>query len=54
MVIEGDRSRGDVEGESAMGAVVVLPSRMGEAEEVVGDGLDRLGERHGSAFDHLA
>ena len=43
-VIERDRPFGDIEGEVAIGAVIVLPATMRLAEKIVGELLDGVAD----------
>jgi len=49
--IEGDGPLGDIEGEVAAGAVVVLPAAMGLAKDVIDEYFDSLLQRPGLAVD---
>src|SRR5579871_5655613 len=51
VVIERDRAFGDIEGEFAIGAFVVLPATMGLLEKVVSETLDRVPNGESCAFD---
>ena len=51
VVIERDRAFGDIEGEFAIGAFVVLPAAMGLLEKVVSETFDGISNGKSRAFD---
>jgi len=51
VVVERDRSLGDIEGEVAIGAIAIFPAAVGLAEEIIGQRFDGDADRLSLAFD---